>query len=113
MPRQPPPSKVRGARPADAPPPSRGVAIPTPDELGIAAARRGVVRDEADWADARRQMQRLGVVRFQMEQLAGERARLSCWLRDGAGTRLVQGEGRTEGEAVRTCLDKARRGAAN
>jgi len=111
VPRQPPaPTKTRGVRPPDKPAPARppaprSVAIPTPEELGIAAAPR---REELDWAAARRQMQQLGVVRFEFEDLPGGRARFCCWV----GSQKVQADGDGEAEAVRACLERARRQVA-
>jgi len=62
-----------------------------------------------DWSAARRQMQQLGVVRFHFEDLPGGRARFSCWLPAAGGPRMVQADGDGEAEAVRACLEKARR----
>jgi hypothetical protein len=57
-------------------------------------------------------MQELGVVRFHFEDLPGGRARFSCWVPGAGGAQMVQADGDGEAEAVRACLDRARRQAA-
>src|SRR4051794_7043628 len=72
-----PPPTVRGVRPEEPARPARvrtALAIPTPEELGVAARapapapRR--VAEEVDWTATRRRLQELGAVRFQLEHLA-------------------------------------------
>ncbi|MFO0926565.1 MAG: PilZ domain-containing protein [Gemmataceae bacterium] len=113
----PAPRVMRGVRGEDRPAAPRpvaraSVAIPTPEELGIGGGARppAATRQLAqnlDWSTARAQMQQLGVVRFQLENTASGGTRFSCWVGDGAGSRLVQADGENEAEAVRTCLDRA------
>ena len=56
-------------------------------------------------------MQEIGVVSFQLESLPAGRTRFSCWLSAGEGARPVSGDGASEGEAVRLCLDRAKQQA--
>ena len=63
-----------------------------------------------DWASTRRQLAEVGAVRFGLENLVGGKVRFSCWLpSNGDAPTLVQAEGNSEVEAVRDCLDQARR----
>lgn len=109
----------RPAAPAPAPQVAvrASVAIPTPEELGIGAARPAAatrqVASNLDWSTARAQMQQLGVVRFQLENTTSGGSRFSCWVGDGAAARLVQADGASEAEAVNACLDRARQHTAN
>lgn len=105
---QPPAPRVARGVPREEPTPPRPLAIPTPEELGIASPRQA---QPLDWTVIRRQMSDLGVVRFDLQHLAGGKARFSCWLPGataGDSPRLVQAEGEGELEAVRVCLDRAR-----
>jgi hypothetical protein len=102
---RPAPRLARGVRPSD-PEPRSGdaIAIPSPEELGVTPAGQAA---SLDWNTTRRQMQDLGVTRFQMEHLNGGGARLTCWL-TGGSSQMIQGDGTSEAEAVRSCLDRLR-----
>ena len=90
------------------------VAILTPEELNItppgqsAAGAGRPAAPDLDWARTRSQLKELGAVRFELEDLPGGGSRFSCWLPEGSSTRRVHADGRSEGEAVRLCLDRAR-----
>jgi hypothetical protein len=96
---------VRGVRGKETAP---SLTIPTPEELGVASAARPEV---LDWTTTRRQLADLGAVRFGLEHLTGGKVRFSCWLPapGGESPALVQADGGNEREAVRDCLEQARR----
>lgn len=127
----PPPIKTRGVRPDDRETASantvpqarmarsREVAIPSPEELGIrpaggeGAPRRAAARaEELDWTTTRQHLRQIGVARFELTDLPRGGFRFSCWVPAAGGTKLVQGDGSTEADAVRTCLERARQHAS-
>jgi hypothetical protein len=99
----PTPRLARGVRGEDAP--ASSLSIPTPEELGVAPVKKSPT---LDWSATRRQLSELGVTRFALEPMAGGQMRFSCWVPNGASFQLVQGEGASESEAVRVCLERAR-----
>ncbi len=97
-----PPRVVRGVA-------QRGeVAIPTPEELGIAPAQSSRPAPVSlDWSLVRRQLNDCGVTRFQLDQQSN-RIRFTCWV----GQRQVVGDGSNEAEAVQHCLEQIQRSVA-
>ena len=99
---------LRGSEPARSP-----LAIPTPEELGVASSRQPASSarpaETLDWSAARRQLAEVGAVRFGLENLPGGKVRFSCWLPGNSDSPVVvQADGATEVEAVRDCLEQAR-----
>lgn len=93
---------------------SERVAIPTPEDLGIARTARSdpsaaPSAAELDWSLTRRHLNDIGAVRFQLERLGTGGSRFSCWLPGDGGNRLVYADGGSEAEAVRLCLEQARK----
>ena len=79
-----------------------GVRIPSPEELGIAAARNVVTGDESiDWKMVERRMSAAGVKNFQIDK-AGDKFSCVCQL----ATRDVIGQGATRAEAVRNAASQ-------
>lgn len=102
---RPAPRLARGVRPSESQPRSQDpVAIPSPEELGVTSAGKPAA---LDWNLTHRQMNELGVVRFQMERLSSGGSRFTCWM-SGSAAQMVQGDGLSEAEAVRACLDRLR-----
>jgi hypothetical protein len=112
---QPPaPRLVRGARGRDSersPVATGPLAIPSPEELGIGSTENPA--QNLDWSATRRQLAEMGAVRFQLENLPRGGARFSCWVGAGDSPRLIQADGSSEAEAVRSCLHRARQHVAN
>jgi hypothetical protein len=85
------------------------VAIPSPAQLGLTAARPR--ETELDWKATRRRLDELGAESFHLERLSPGGFRFSCWLTIGVDgkSQRVEGQGATEAEAVRVTLDRAER----
>ncbi len=96
-------------RPAPRPPESRPapVNIPTPEQLGIAAAP--AASGAADWVAVRRRLQELRAVCFQLENRPQGGCRFVCLLPTGQPGRnqRIEAEADTEAEAVRLALERA------
>jgi len=83
------------------------VTLPTPEQLGVQKPR---VKDgSADWADARRRLEMLGAVAFQVVKLSEGGCRFTCLLPTDQPncTHRVEADAATEAEAVRLGLDRA------
>jgi hypothetical protein len=115
---QPRPVIARGQIPDEpiappAPPtaPARSIsllAMPSPQELGIAAGRPAEAA-AVDWALLHRRLANLGASTTRSERLAQDRFRFTCLLPTGTPDRLhrVEAEATSEAEAVRLVLDQA------
>jgi len=100
---------IRAQAPDDIKPQVRTtVAMPSPDQLGVAARPAD---GSCDWAAARQRMQDLGVVTFQVDHPAAEQYQFTCLLRtaEAGRTHRIEAQGATESEAVRRALDEAQR----
>jgi len=75
------------------------VRIPTPEELGLGAARPVAGDEPVDWSMVERRLDAAGVTGFQVEKTTTG-FRFTCQLASGA----VTGRGATKGEAVRNAL---------
>jgi hypothetical protein len=113
------------------------VAIPSPEELGIRGERvepenkpavakatpapempalpsipamtaGSASEEDVDWRKVHRELKDLGVIRWQWERLSSGRLCFSVWVPSEAGTQLINGEGPTEIDAVRICLERLR-----
>jgi hypothetical protein len=95
---------------ADDPAPARPgkLAMPSPEQLGVNAAKAA---DAPDWSATRRALQELGAVSFQLDRLPGGAHQFVCLLptADPEKPHRVEAHGATEAEAVRRALDEARR----
>jgi hypothetical protein len=102
----PPPPPIPAARPREP------VALPTPEQLGVAAAR--AAGDAVDWAAVDRRLQSLGAVCFQMNRLPQDRWCITCVLPTAQPDRThrVEAEADTKAEAVRAVLEQAEKWAA-
>jgi hypothetical protein len=89
---------ARGQKKDEAPP---AVRIPTPEELGIHAAKIVAGDEPLDWAMVQRKLDRSGVTGFQLDRTEAG-FRFSCRL--AAGT--VSGQGASKESAVRNALAK-------
>jgi hypothetical protein len=105
----PPPPVVRGQAPEEAVPvrPTR-VAIPTPEQLGLAAARSAAT---ADWGSARARLDALGAVCFQLQHSAGGDYCFLVWLptAEASRTHRIETRADNEADAVRMALEQADR----
>src|SRR5262249_25304910 len=83
------------------------VSLPTPEQLGVA---KPLPRDGgADWGDARRRLDALGAVTFQMAKLPEGGSRFTCLLPTDQHNynHRVEAAAATEEEAVRLGLQRA------
>lgn len=113
---------VRGLPPDDPLPPcpapmSALPSLPSPAALGVAAALPAPVLGGADidWTATRRQLKDLGVVSFQVNEVAQGGWRFVCQLRTARAEvlhRIEAGPAATEAEAVTLALAEAKRWAA-
>jgi hypothetical protein len=104
------PTAVRGvAEDEPARPRVTSVAMPSPDQLQVGAARPA--DSGIDWTATRGRLQDLGVVSFQVDQLPAGGFQFTCFLptAEAGKTHRVEAHGATEAEAVRRALDEARR----
>lgn len=105
-----PPPVVRGQAPdANIPPATPApVAMPSPDQLGVAGR---TADGGCDWAAIHRQMQDLGVASFQMDRPDGDIYQFTCMMptADAGRTHRIEARGATQAEAVRRALNEARR----
>jgi hypothetical protein len=92
---------ARAQKPED-PRPAQ-LAMPTPEELGIAMPKPAAA--SVDWASVRARLDRLGATGFSLER-AGAGYHFSCRLPAG---RSSEGRGATEADAIRQALDQAER----
>jgi hypothetical protein len=79
--------------------PPVAAAIPTPEELGVTQPKKAPART-VDWPATQQRLQRLGVVSFQMQPVAGGTHRFKCWLSAASGGDEIQADGASEAEAV-------------
>lgn len=86
---------------------SAAVAIPSPEQLGLAPAASSTV----DWEAARNRLRQLKASSFQLDRPPAGGYRFSCWLpAEQAGKSYrVDAEGAGESEAVQLCLERAER----
>jgi hypothetical protein len=99
---------------AAAPAPRRIVALsmPSPETLGVPAARpaaRPAADVPVDWSAAMARLDRLGATCFQVERLPQGGSQFTCLLPTGQANQAHRIEARagSEGEAVRLALDRA------
>ncbi len=110
--RQPsPPRPLVRAKGEDAPPvtrPPARLAIPSPQQLGIAPAG-GSTTAAVDWNAARHRLDRLGAVYFHVEKLDAGGYRFTCLLPTAqrGHTHRVETVAATEAEAVHLALARA------
>jgi len=99
---------VRGQAPDDVQPAVTKVAIPTPDQLGVAGVRSAA--PSLDWKATRRKLDELGMESLHLERLS-KGYRFTCWLTTevGAKGQRIEADGDTEAEAIHSVLDKAKR----
>lgn len=100
---------IRAQAPDDIKPQVRStVAMPSPDQLGVNARPAD---GSCDWTAARRRMQDLGVVTFQVDHPSAERYQFTCLLptAEAGRTHRIEAQGASEAEAVRRALDEAQR----
>jgi hypothetical protein len=87
------------------------IALPTPEELGLAPAKAA---DTAfDWAGLERRLQALRAVGFQMSQTTQGNWKAVCMLPTAQAEKLhrIETEGASRAEAVRLALDQAEKWA--
>jgi hypothetical protein len=98
---------ARGAEP-DEPVerPREMITLPSPEELGVGAARGDAA---LDWAATHRRLEALGAVCFQMHQLPRGGWGVTCLLPTGRPntTHRVEAEADSKAEAVRLALEQA------
>jgi hypothetical protein len=86
-----------------------GVAIPSPEQLGLAPTPTSPV----DWNSARGRLQSLKATCFQIDRVSSGVFRFTCWLpaeQTGKSYR-IEADGSGEAEAVQLCLERAERWA--
>jgi hypothetical protein len=98
---RPQPAVARGQKPEE--PRSTPLAMPTPEDLGIAMPKSAV--SAVDWVAVRTRLDRVGATAFTLER-AGTGYHFSCRLPTG---RSAEGRGTTEADAIRQALDQAER----
>jgi hypothetical protein len=109
MAQQPPPRVFRGQAPEEPPPPPSRPAplrLPTPEDLGVSAARSAA---GADWAAALRRLDQLGATSIHREKLPQGGCRVTCLLPTGqAGrTHRIDAQAGSDGDALRLALERA------
>jgi hypothetical protein len=79
--------------------------VPSPEQLGIAASSKPAAQ-AVDWTDARRRLDELGAVGFNLQKLADDRYQFTVLvpLAESTKTRRVEATAGTEAEAVRLAL---------
>ncbi len=100
---------VRGqmAEQSAPPVPLPAVAMPSPDQLGVNAKPADGI---CDWSAARRRMQDLGIISYQLGRPDANVFEFTCLMPAEAGrTHRIEAHGATETEAVRCGLDEAQR----
>lgn len=92
----------------DEPPPPRRLALPSPEDLGVTAARLAQP-DSLDWSAAHRQLDRLGATCFHLEKTAQGGCLVTCLLPTNQQnrTRRIEAQGSNEAEAVQLVLQQA------
>jgi hypothetical protein len=92
-----------------APAKSARLAMPSPEQLGVGAARPA--ETALDWAATRRTLSDLGAQSFSLDRLPDGGHQFVCMLptSDAAKPHRVVGRGASEAEAVRRALAEARR----
>ncbi len=85
------------------------VRIPSPEQLGIAAAPPLPGASGLDWGSIRKQLHDLGAVSFRVDPLPDGGTRFVCQLATAefGQTQSIEAEAGTEAEAVRQALAKA------
>jgi hypothetical protein len=104
----PPKPVIRAQAADDAVPQARTVvAMPAPDQIGVAARPA----DGCDWTAFHRRMQEMGILTFQMDHPTAEVYQFTCLLptAEPGRTHRIEAHGANEGEAVRRALDEAQR----
>lgn len=93
--------------PVSPPPPAGPLALPAPEQLGVAHAAPAAA-NRLDWAATRSQLDRLGATCFHLEKLESG-WRFTCLLpaREPGKQRRIDAEAATEAEAVRVALERA------
>ena len=79
--------------------------MPSPEELGL-GGRPDIVA-QLDWSTARRQLENLGAVSFQLERLSQGGYRFGCRLVASGQTVPITANATTEAEAVQLVLQQA------
>ena len=93
---------------------SRPVSIPSPEELGVSAAKPVVAGVELDWAGVHRRLQELGAD-FLRQKLPEGGYRFTCLMPTNQPNRLhrIEAEAATEAEAVQLALNQANKWAGS
>jgi hypothetical protein len=88
------------------------VTIPTPEELGVVAARTAT--GNGDWLPGYRRLLDLGAYSFQIDRLPAGGFRITCLLPTGQAqrTRRIETQATTEAEAVSLAVEEAQRCSA-
>ena len=90
------------------------MSIPSPEELGVLAAKPVVAGVELDWAAVHRRLQELGAD-FLRQKLPEGGYRFTCLMPTNQPNRLhrVEAEAATEAEAVQLALNQANKWAGS
>jgi hypothetical protein len=93
---------------------SQLVSIPSPEELGVSAAKSAAASVELDWAAVHRRLQELGAD-FLRQRLPQGGYRFTCLMPTNQPNRLhrVEAEAATEAEAVQLALNQANKWAGS
>jgi hypothetical protein len=106
---------VRGVAPEEPPPPPpppTPLNVPSPEQLGVAAAKPATSA-VLDWSTAHARLDHLGATCFHLEKLADGGCSASCLLPAQQGhSQQFEARGRNTDEAVRLVLDEAEKWAA-